>query len=146
MNGPSSAPGIAAARTNPLVTMRSAAPQWLLGTAAAHTSALLLLTPMLAAGSWPLAAYLACGCSCKDLPAANNTCGLNGPDVVGKQANYDIGRLVMQNGLGGVFPWVLDYGVAPSDRKQCSDNSLFKWLSKALQELLCEISERKSPL
>ena len=126
MNGPSSAPG-----NNALVTILFVAPQWLLGIASSSHQCWLL-----AVGSWPLAAYLACGCSCKDLPAANNTCGLNGPDVVGKQANYDIGRLVMQNGLGGVFPWVLDYDVAPSDRKQCGDNSLFKWLSKALQEPL----------
>jgi len=71
--------------------------------------------------------------TCIDLPAQNNTCGSGGPDVVGKQANYDIGRLIKENGLGGVFPWVLDYDVAPSDISTCGDNSLFKWLSKALK-------------
>ena len=72
--------------------------------------------------------------TCKDLPPNNNTCGWRGPDIVGKKANYDIGRLIKENGLGGVFPWSLDYDVAPSDTKTCGDNSLFKWLSKALKE------------
>lgn len=57
-----------------------------------------------------------------------------GPNIVGKKANHDIGKLVKSMGLGGVFPWMLDYDVSPKDNNTCGDNSLFKWLKRGLIE------------
>merc|ERR1711907_530802 len=72
------------------------------------------------------------GCAnCPNLDPAQNWCA-PGFNYVGKLMNKDIGELVRNTGIG-VFPWVLDYDVAPSDNKTCGDNSLFKWLRMGLQ-------------
>ena len=78
-----------------------------------------------------------CG-ACPDLGYAQNYCNANGtgtggPNIVGKKSNFDIARMVKRAGLGGVFPWVLDYDVAPTDNVTCGNNSLFPYLKKGLR-------------
>merc|ERR1719387_1788472 len=74
-----------------------------------------------------------CG-ACKDLAYEENFCGgkEKGFNIVGKKANYEIGKRVRALRLGGVFPWVLDYDVSANDTSTCGDNNLFKWLKKGL--------------
>lgn len=69
--------------------------------------------------------------SCPNLDPIKSDC--NGSNVVSKTMNEKIGALAARRGLG-VFPWVLDYDVAPTDSKTCGNNSFFPWLQRGLAE------------
>jgi hypothetical protein len=47
-----------------------------------------------------------CG-RCPDIAPADNNC--SGTMVVGKEMNRRIGALAVRRGIGGVFPWMLNY-------------------------------------
>lgn len=44
---------------------------------------------------------------CHDLNPASNSC--EGTALVGKDMNYNLGRIAAQAGLGGLFPWAANY-------------------------------------
>jgi hypothetical protein len=81
---------------------------------------------------------LICG-DCPNLAYADNFCNstkknaTDGANIVGKKANYEIGKLIASAGLSA-FPWVFDYDVSPNDNKTCGDNNLFKYLKRGLLE------------
>ena len=59
----------------------------------------------------------------------NNNC--SGTNFVGKLMNQKIGELVVDAGIGGVFPWMLSYDTTGT-MSGCVDDSLFQWLKKGL--------------
>jgi len=68
--------------------------------------------------------------SCPDLDPASNNC--SGVQVVGKHDAMHVGELIKFSGIGGAFPWMLDYDASPISNATCGDNSLLKWLKKGL--------------
>ena len=54
--------------------------------------------------------------------------------VVGKRMNQEIGALIYSSGIGGAFPWMLDYDASPINRTRCGDNHLLGWLKKGLTQ------------
>ena len=45
--------------------------------------------------------------------------------------NERIAQLAVRSGIGGLFPWVLNYD-SSGTRKGCVDDSLFQWLKRGL--------------
>ena len=66
---------------------------------------------------------------CPDLAPDNNSCA--GDPIVGKRMNERIGALAVTRGIGGLFPWMLNYDSSGSTGG-CTDNSLFQWLRQGM--------------
>ena len=67
--------------------------------------------------------------SCPDIAPASNNC--SGTLIVGKLVNQRLGALAVERGIGGVFPWMLNYDSSGSTGG-CVDDSLFQWLRRGL--------------
>ena len=67
--------------------------------------------------------------SCPDIAPESNNC--SGKVIVGKLMNQRLGALAANRGIGGVFPWMLNYDSMGSTGG-CVDDSLFQWLRKGL--------------
>ena len=62
---------------------------------------------------------------CPNIAYNQNTC--NSIVFVGKKMNYELGKWIKQQGLGGVFPWALNYD------SNKYNNSLVEWLYKGIK-------------
>ena len=67
--------------------------------------------------------------ACPDLSVDSTNC--SGTPVVGKLMNQRIGALARTSGIGGVFPWMLNYD-STGTNGGCVDNSLYEWLRKGI--------------
>lgn len=67
--------------------------------------------------------------SCPDIAPELNNC--SSTMFVGKMMNQRIGELAVQSGIGGVFPWMLNYD-SVGTVGGCTDDSLFQWLKRGL--------------
>ena len=63
--------------------------------------------------------------NCPNIDYSNNVC--NNRVFVGKKMNYELGKLIKQQGFGGLFPWALNYDSIKHN------NSLIYWLNKGVQ-------------
>jgi hypothetical protein len=67
--------------------------------------------------------------SCPDISPDSNNC--SGTIIVGKRMNARLGGLAASSGIGGLFPWMLNYDSSGSIGG-CVDDSLFQWLKRGM--------------